>query len=80
MCNYIQKNLVSRIVHRLRVSSLCNVRKIEKEHAFGAFLDIVGVFNMICYDSIKKSSSLGVNTTVITWIEMILKSRNVEAS
>lgn len=37
------------------------VNKIEKpihskEHALGEFLDVVGAFNLICYDSINKAA------------------------
>lgn len=43
------------------------VRKIEKafhakEHALGTFLDVVGAFNLICYDCIKKQRDTSVLT------------------
>lgn len=62
------------------------VDKIEKalaakEHALGAFLDIVGAFNLISYESIKTAARhFNVCETVISWIEFMLKSRTVLAN
>lgn len=54
--------------------ALTHSKKISRN--INAFL--VGAFNMICYDSIKKAANhFGFNETVITLIEMMLKNGTV---
>lgn len=76
---YIAGKSVDSAIHNV-------VERIEKalavkEHALGAFLDIVGAFNLICYESIKRAAKhFKVNETVITWIDTMLSSRKVKAN
>lgn len=75
---YIAGKSVDSAIHNV-------IGKIEKalnakQQALGAFLDIVGAFNLICYEAIKTAAKrFGVNDIMINWIESMLKSRVVTA-
>lgn len=73
---YIAGKSVDSAIHNI-------IWKIEKalngkQQALGCFIDIVGAFNMICFQSIKKAAiRFGVDKTVIEWIDVMLRNRIV---